>query len=223
MNKFIARLLFWFFYTAIAERRRPDQFIGRGSWYMLRWWVFGSVLDEKGDKVPRRIAGRSVYLHCFLRPDLDVKHDHPWNWMSYILKNRYIEHRDEDAADNYEFNGAVEVITTDRRKHYDDLVHVERVYREGCFVHGNAEDAHRVDLAKNERSYLPSHIYDMPWMDYDEAAAVAVGKYEPCWTLFIAGKWQRDWGFHCPKGWVFWRDFVDESGDGVDRGCGEKA
>ena len=220
--KLIARVLFWFFYTTIASRRRPDQFIGRGSWYVLRWWIFGSTVDEEGKTVPRRIAGRSYYLHCFLRPDKDVPHDHPWDWMSLILKGPYIEHRDEDAADNYEFNGAVEVTSTDRRKHYDDPVHVERVYDTGCFVHGRAEDAHRVSL-KQSPVVLPSAVYDMDWMTANEAWAVINGRYTPAWTLFIAGKWQRDWGFHCPKGWVFWRDFVDASGDGVDRGCGEKA
>ena len=42
------------------------------------------------------------------------------------------------------------------------------------------------------------------------------------WTLFITGPVVRKWGFHCPKGWVFWKDFcaVDNKGL-VGRGCGE--
>ena len=43
---------------------------------------------------------------------------------------------------------------------------------------------------------------------------------EPCWTLFITGPLVRQWGFHCPKGWRHWKDFVDERDSGqVGRGC----
>jgi len=42
------------------------------------------------------------------------------------------------------------------------------------------------------------------------------------WTLFVTGPRIRDWGFHCPKGWVHWKDFVSKDNQGqVGRGCGE--
>jgi hypothetical protein len=42
------------------------------------------------------------------------------------------------------------------------------------------------------------------------------------WTLFITGRNVRDWGFHCPKGWVHWRDFTSgPKGETIGRGCGE--
>lgn len=45
-----------------------------------------------------------------------------------------------------------------------------------------------------------------------------------CWSLFITGPRVREWGFHCPKGWVHWKDFVDETDSGnVGIGCGEKS
>ncbi len=48
------------------------------------------------------------------------------------------------------------------------------------------------------------------------------GSGKPCWTLFFTGPVIREWGFHCPKGWVHWKDFVDERDTGaVGRGCGE--
>lgn len=43
-----------------------------------------------------------------------------------------------------------------------------------------------------------------------------------CITLFATGAKVRDWGFHCPKGFVSWQDFTspgDSSKTG--RGCGE--
>ena len=42
----------------------------------------------------------------------------------------------------------------------------------------------------------------------------------PCWTLFINGAKLRNWGFHCPKGWRPWQQFVDDRDHGsVGRGC----
>jgi hypothetical protein len=44
----------------------------------------------------------------------------------------------------------------------------------------------------------------------------------PVWTLFITGPVIRTWGFHCPKGWVPWRQFVNVDSPGeVGPGCGE--
>jgi len=44
----------------------------------------------------------------------------------------------------------------------------------------------------------------------------------PCWTLFLTGPNVREWGFHCPQGWVHWEDFVDQTDHGnIGRGCGE--
>jgi hypothetical protein len=43
---------------------------------------------------------------------------------------------------------------------------------------------------------------------------------EPVTTLFITGPRVRDWGFHCPKRWVPWREFVDDRDAGkVGKGC----
>ena len=30
----------------------------------------------------------------------------------------------------------------------------------------------------------------------------------PCWSLFIMGPWQRDWGFWPEWGWTYWRDYL---------------
>lgn len=43
----------------------------------------------------------------------------------------------------------------------------------------------------------------------------------PAETLFITGPKVRAWGFHCPQGWIHWRDFVGEDPGQIGRGCGE--
>ena len=40
-------------------------------------------------------------------------------------------------------------------------------------------------------------------------------------TLFYTGKKVREWGFHCPKGWVHWTEFTDAEGNQTGSGCGE--
>ena len=45
---------------------------------------------------------------------------------------------------------------------------------------------------------------------------------EPFVSLFFTGPKVREWGFHCPRGWVHWRDFTaGVNGELVGRGCGE--
>lgn len=45
---------------------------------------------------------------------------------------------------------------------------------------------------------------------------------EPAVSLFFTGPKVREWGFHCPKGWVHWQDFTAGThGELVGRGCGE--
>jgi hypothetical protein len=39
------------------------------------------------------------------------------------------------------------------------------------------------------------------------------------WTLFITGPVVRHWGFHCPRGWVPWREFTTDDGRRTGKGC----
>lgn len=53
-------------------------------------------------------------------------------------------------------------------------------------------------------------------------SAYAGGRAAFPMSLFITGPRIRRWGFHCPKGWVHWKDFVDPTDRGaVGPGCGE--
>lgn len=70
--------------------------------------------------------------------------------------------------------------------------------RPGDVIHRKAEDAHKLIL----------------WHD------------QPSVSLFFTGPKVREWGFHCPKGWVSWRDFTGGYHNGrSDKGggCGEYA
>lgn len=48
----------------------------------------------------------------------------------------------------------------------------------------------------------------------------SIGRPFPCWTLFITGPVVREWGFHCDRGWVHWKQFTDSRDKGaIGRGC----
>lgn len=73
---------------------------------------------------------------------------------------------------------------------------IYRVFRRpGSFTFRRATDSHRLELPKDGPGYS--------------------------WSLFITGAYQRRWGFHCPKGWRSYRDFVNMASPGeVGPGCG---
>lgn len=71
--------------------------------------------------------------------------------------------------------------------------HDSRILTPGSITSRKATDAHRLEIVQG-----------------------------PVWTLFITGPMVRDWGFHCPNGWVPWWEFVASDNPGVPgRGCGE--
>lgn len=80
----IAEWLFALLVARVAARRPPDFVVGADSpdgAYLRRWWL-----------IPRNPVF-NVYLHHFLRDD-DARalHDHPWHWVSFLLRGGYIEH-----------------------------------------------------------------------------------------------------------------------------------
>ncbi|OLP56947.1 hypothetical protein BJF92_12100 [Rhizobium rhizosphaerae] len=61
---------------------------------------------------------------------------------------------------------------------------------------------------------------DIVLRNADSAHRLELPEGGACKTLFLTGPKIRDWGFHCPKGWKHWRDFVaaDDAGS-VGPGC----
>lgn len=75
-----------------------------------------------------------------------------------------------------------------------------------------------------EHTTRGTEVYSAPWFRlrssrFAHRLEVVNG---PVWTLFITGPRVREWGFHCPKGWIPWQEFCDSTNHGnVGRGCGE--
>ena len=78
--------------------------------------------------------------------------------------------------------------------------------------------------SKLRRPWRPWTFWRLPVRRATTAHCVALIRGAPVWTLFVTGPRIREWGFHCPKGWRHWRDFVavTPNGNQTGRGCGDE-
>lgn len=93
---------------------RPHFYIGgRANPQLLRWYL-----------IPRNNL-LNIYLHKFLRSDDDrALHDHPWWFISWVIRGEYVEHNGDQPSDE--------------------------VYRpRWSIAYRPAEHAHRVELGKD--------------------------------------------------------------------------
>ena len=97
--------------------------------------------------------------------------------------------------------------------YYEHLSETVKVWRSPGTVHfRRAKAKHRISL---ERDYCG--LVELPCGE-----SFPTQSRRPAMTLFITGPRIRRWGFHCPRGWVHWKEFVAPEDKGsVGRGCGE--
>lgn len=135
----------------------------------------------------------NVYLHKFCRDDDDrALHDHPWPSLSLVLWGGYVEQTRTAATSAGEHWTAAKGVVTQHTHVATEYTYVRKWYGIGSLLRRAATHTHRIELPGGK----------------------------PCWTLFITGPRVREWGFHCPKGWVHWRDFTASHDVGqVGKGC----
>ena len=74
-------------------------------------------------------------------------------------------------------------------------IHVRKIRKAGAVVLRRATAAHRLELVAGQ----------------------------PCRSLFLTGPRIREWGFHCPRGWILWKAFTAEDDSGaIGAGCDGK-
>ena len=76
------------------------------------------------------------------------------------------------------------------------------------------------ELTRERMRYWPQ--WSVIFRKATQAHRLIVPDDSDIWTLFITGPRTRVWGFHCPKGWIPWTEFVnmDDTGE-IGPGCGE--
>jgi len=122
--------------------------------YLERYYLF---LKDRGEHFPF-----NVFLHRFLKSDIDDLHDHPWPYATLILKGGYYEWTPQFGADGKKIG------------------EIARWCGPGSFRWAPANSYHRIELDPSVE----------------------------CWTLFMPGAKQRDWGFMVKNKWVQWEQYL---------------
>lgn len=127
-----------------------------------------------------KIFGVRLVIHCFHRSDNDRHyHDHPWNFISLILKGSYIEH----FPSGQDFFGKPAPLLAG--------VDLQLVHRRWSIIKRPKTWKHWVEL--------PLKHINSEWLrtQIDEFQY-----FEECWTLVLLYGERRDWGFWTEKGWI---------------------
>lgn len=128
----------------------------KGEWVLFERFVIGPESD------PYMIRCRifecpwfRVFFHRILRSDSDRHlHDHPFNFVSFMVRGCYTEIREQGSAGI--------------------------VYSVPSIIFRRATDRHRLVIGDR-----------------------------PAWTLVLAGRRLREWGFMTEQGWVAWREYQE--------------
>ena len=123
--------------------------------YLERYYVF---LKDR-ERFPF-----NIFVHKFLKSDTEDVHDHPWPFLTVILRGGYWEWRPQFDAKG--------------RKTGE----IARWCGPGSFRWASASQYHRVELDPDVE----------------------------CWTLFMPGIKQRDWGFLVRNRWVQWEQYLKQ-------------
>lgn len=201
MNKLIAALKAWFVARLFAWLATKEKFDikkivdGVESVYLRRWYIFKS-------------NHFNVMLHNIKRSDDDPDpHDHPWGFISIILRNGYMDEQykfvptqnpPEDKADVPEWNYGQRAGFFKREcnklgepvRHFEPWMNESRGVRSGPFY----------------QKVRPGTIV---FRRADHIHRVIIKNGKEAWTLVFARGDRRPWGFITHTGWVYWRKYLN--------------
>lgn len=148
----------------------------------------------------------NLFIHQFLRSDRDDLHDHPWHFVTYLVKGAYTENK---------WNEKTQQVDSVRRKNYPMLLGFSRPNVQNRLIYRKATDQHQVvvdnDLKREQK---------------DQASL----------TLCLTGPTVREWGFikevkvqndgvtpiseqYRPlRTWIPWREYLGLPKDAKGRG-----
>lgn len=106
-------------------------------------------------------------------------------WRGWMLALHKIVRSDDDRALHDHSADNVSIILLGRYTEFPGEWGHGEVHGAGSIIFRRAEKPHRLVL------------------DADSVV----------WTLWLRWPARREWGFHCPKGWRHWKDYVDHTGD----------
>lgn len=136
-----------------------------------------------------------------------------------MLLSRFKRPADEIIGDAYLLRWFV----IPKNRYFNIYLHCFLGSDEDRALHDHPWHSLSILLKGRIQEHLPDKIRPIARFVPQFRAATCAHRIEllqgPAWTIFISGRKRREWGFHCPQGWRHWREFTDESGKGVGRGC----
>ncbi len=190
----------------VATVREPDRVIGSMDdpyllrWHLTPWSNYDRDNPKRSDLIKKKLLP-SLYLHKFTRSDHDTAlHDHPGHNVGLILHNGYDEEFCHAGGVHY-FKHRTPGAVSARRAGTAHRVQLHNAWH----VHG-AEPATPEIASLLARTLGPSSHPD---------------RHEvPSWSLFLVSPQVREWGFHCPKGWRHWKEFLGRADSAHNDGAG---
>lgn len=123
-------------------------------------------------------------VHHILLSDEDCMHDHPWRFISIIIKGGYYETlfriREKEFLSDFVFSDMMK-ISQFIQNNGNTLISWRGP---GSILFRNAKDVHRITLPKDKTS----------------------------WSLVFTFKKTRDWGFITKNGWIYWKSYIAKGG-----------
>lgn len=138
-----------------------------------------------------------IRLHHIIRSDYDRElHDHPFTFLSIILRGGYTEFRPTHDMKDVVVGGFLLGRSTLPET-------TERWHGPLSFIFRRAEDLHRLELKKVK------DVVGVTTFDHATSRPILGPPYEqPAWTLVFRGPVRRKWGFMTEVGWIDAKTFM---------------
>lgn len=152
-----------------------------------KWFQFNKrIVIRREDGIPYLIRRTlisfgswfSIKYHQILVSDDFCPHDHPWAFLTIILKGGYYEWTPKKQKDSGEYIDSQFGINGE----YENC----HWHKPGSIMYRPAHWEHRLELQKDSNKgfqLIPAH------------------------TLVFTFKVVRDWGFITKNGWIFWKNY----------------
>lgn len=147
-----------------------------GKPYLIRYRIFSS-------------RWLKIRLHHILLSDYDCVHDHPWDFISIILKGGYWEHTPMREIIQHHAPQLPWVMAQKGNWRENKESIWKRWYAPGSVLRRNAEYRHKIEL------------------ETMRSIGSVESKPLECWSLVFMFKRKRDWGFWMRNVFIPWRKY----------------
>jgi hypothetical protein len=135
----------------------------------------------------------SIKYHQILQSDDVCSHDHPWSFLTIILKGGYYEWTPVDQKENGEILA--------NHVAPDEVIEVKRWHGAGSIMYRPAKWRHRLELRKEG-------LYEVVKNNGNVSVTISQSPpVIPAHTLVFTFKVIQPWGFFTKRGWMYWKNY----------------